>query len=110
VVVSYAQTSLAADAYTHVVAAIARTPAWSGAFRLDPECQVVATPRGGTLTIGCTPALVPGEVLLRREGSPPFTLAVATRDADPSPAVAPIAAAARQVLAGEPVPVLPAFV
>jgi hypothetical protein len=110
VAVSYAQTSLAAEAYTHVVAAIARTPAWTGAFRLDPERQVVATPRGGTLTIGCTPALVPGEVLLRREGSPPFTLAVATRDADPSPAVAPIAAAARQVLAGESVPVLPAFV
>ena len=106
----YAQAPLAADAYTYVVAAIARTPAWTGALRLDPECQVVATPRGGTLTLGDTVALVPGEVLVRREGDPPFTLAVATRDAEPSPTIAPIAAAARQALVGETLGVLPAFV
>lgn len=110
VAVSYAQAPLAADAYTYVVAAIARTPAWTGALRLDPECQVVATPRGGTLTLGDTVALVPGEVLVRREGAPPFTLAVATRDAEPSPTIAPIAAAARQALVGETLGVLPAFV
>ena len=110
VTVAYAQVSLATDAYTHVVAAIGRTPAWTGALRLDPAHQVVATPQGGTLTLGSTAALVPGEVLVRREGSPPFTLAVATRDAEPSPTVAPIAAAARQVLGGETLGVLPAFV
>lgn len=110
VTVSYAQAPLAADAYTHVVAAIGRTPAWTGTLRLDPERQVVATPQGGILTLGSTAALVPGEVLVCREGSPPFTLAVATRDAEPSPTVAPIAAAARQALIGETLGVLPAFV
>jgi hypothetical protein len=108
VTVAYAQDTLAAEAYAHVVAAIARMPAWTGALQRDPACQVVATSRGGTLTMGSNPALAPGEVLLRREGGPPFTLAVATRDAEPSPTVAPIAQAARQALAGEPVPVLPA--
>jgi hypothetical protein len=68
----------------------------------------LVTPRGGTLTIGSAPVLAPGEVLLRREGGPPFILAVATRDAEPSPTVAPLAQAARQALAGESVPVLPA--
>jgi len=108
VTVTYAQDTLAAEAYAHVVAAIARMPAWTAALRCDPIRQVVATPRGGTLTIGSAPILAPGEVLLRREGGPPFTLAVATRDAEPSPTVAPIAQAARQALAGEPLPVLPA--
>jgi hypothetical protein len=108
VTVTYAQSPLAGEAYAHVVAAIARMPAWVGALRRDPERQVVATSRGGTLTIGSDPALAPGEVLLRRQGGPPFTLAVATRDAEPSPTVAPIAQAAQQALAGEPVPVLPA--
>jgi hypothetical protein len=108
--VSYAHASLAADAYTHVVAAIARTPTWTGALRLDPARQVVATPQGGTLTLGAMAALVPGEALVRREGSPPFTLAVATRDAEPSPTIAPIAAAARQALGGAILGVLPAFV
>jgi hypothetical protein len=107
---TYAQDTLAAAAYAHVVAGIARTPAWTGALRCDPARQVVATPRGGTLTIGSDPVLTPGEVLLRREGGPPFTLAVATRDAEPSPIVAPIAQTARQALAGEPGSVLPAFV
>jgi hypothetical protein len=110
VTVAYAQVTLAAEAYMHVVAPIARTPAWTGALRPDPARQGVVTPRGGTLTIGSDPALAPGEVLLRREGGPPFTLAVATRDAEPSPTVAPIAAAARQALAGETLSVLPAFV
>jgi hypothetical protein len=110
VTVMYAQAPLAAEAYAHVVAAIARMPAWAGALRCDPARQVVATPRGGTLTVGRAPVLAPGEVLLRREGGPPFTLAVATRDAEPSPTVAPIAAAARQALAGESVPVLPSVV
>ena len=110
VTVAYAQVTLAAEAYTHVVAAIARTPAWTGALRPDPARQGVATPRGGTLTISSDPVLAPGEVLLRREGSPPFTLAVATRDAEPSPTVAPIAAAARQALAAATLSVLPAFV
>jgi hypothetical protein len=108
VTVTYAQDTLAAEAYAHVVAAIARMPAWTGALRRDPERQVVATSRGGTLTIGSDLALAPGEVLLRREGGPPFTLAVATRDAEPSSTVGPIAQAARQALAGEPVSVLPA--
>ena len=105
---TYAQAALATEAYAHVVAGIARMPAWTAALRCDPVHQVVATPRGGTLTIGSDPALAPGEVLLRREGDPPFILAVATRDAEPSPTVAPIAQAARQALAGEPLPVLPA--
>ena len=108
VTVVYAQDTLPAEVYAHVVAAIARIPAWTGALRCDPVRQVVAASRGGTLTIGSDPALAPGEVLLRREGGPPFTLAVATRDAEPSPTVAPIAQAARQALTGEPVPVLPA--
>jgi len=108
VTVTYAQDTLAAEASAHVVAAIARMPAWTNALRHDPARQAVVTPRGATLTIGRAPILAPGEVLLRREGGPPFTLAVATRDAEPSPMVAPIAQAARQALAGEPGPVLPA--
>ena len=107
---TYAQDTLAAAASAHVVAGIARTPAWTGALRCDPVRQVVATPRGGTLPMVSVPVLTPGEVLLRREGGPPFTLAVATRDAEPSPLVAPIAQAARQALTGEPGSVLPAFV
>jgi len=110
VTVAYAQVTLAAEAYAHVVAAIARMPAWTGALRHDPERQIVATPRGGTLSVGSDPVFAPGEVLLRREGAPPFTLAVATRDAEPSPTIAPLAAAARQALAGETLSVLPAFV
>lgn len=108
VTVAYAQGSLAAEAYAYVVAAITRMPAWTGALRCDPARQAVVTPRGGTLIVGSDPVLAPGEVLLRREGGPLFTLAVATRDAEPSPTVAPIAQAARQALTGEPVPVLPA--
>jgi hypothetical protein len=108
VTITYAQSTLAAEAYAHVVAAIARMPAWTGALRCDPACQAVVAPRGGTLAIDSAPILAPGEVLLRREEGPPFTLAVATRDAEPSPTVAPIARAARQALAGEPGPVLPA--
>jgi hypothetical protein len=108
VTVAYARDTLAAEAYAHVVAAIGRVPVWTGAFRRDPARQVVTTSRGGTLTIGSHPGLAPGEVLLRRESGPPFTLAVATRDAEPSPTVAPLAQAARQALAGESVPVLPA--
>jgi hypothetical protein len=110
VTVAYAQNTLAVEASAHVVAAIARMPAWTGALRCDPARQVVATSRGGTLTIGSDPVLAPGEVLLCREGGPLFTLAVATRDAEPSPMVAPIAQAARQALAGEILSVLPAFV
>jgi hypothetical protein len=108
ITVTYAQSPLAAEASAYVVAAIARMPTWTSALRYDPARQVVTTSRGGTLTIGSHPGLAPGEVLLRREGGPPFTLAVATRDAESSPMVAPIAQAARQALAGEPVPVLPA--
>jgi len=52
---------------------------------------------------------VEGEVLLHREGGQPLTLAVATRDAEHSPTVAPIAEAARQALIGEAMPVLAAF-
>jgi hypothetical protein len=108
VTITYAQDTLAGEAYAHVVAAIAQMPAWTDALRRDPARQVVTTSRGGTLTMGSAPDLAPGEVLLRREGGPPFTLAVATRDAESSPTVAPIAQAARQALAGEPGPVLPA--
>ena len=108
VTVTYAQDTLTAEASTHVVAAIARMPAWTHALRHDPARQAVVTPRDATLTIGSAPTLAPGEVLLHREGGPPFTLAVATRDAEPSSTVGPIAQAARQALAGEPVPVLPA--
>jgi hypothetical protein len=108
VTVSYAQAALAVDVYTQVAAAIERESALIGAFLLDPECQAVGTPRGGRLTLAWAPALLPGEVLLRREDGQPLTLAVATRDAEHSPTVAPIAAAARQALAGEAVPVLPA--
>jgi hypothetical protein len=110
VTIAYAQSTLAAEAYTHVATAIARTPTWTGALQRDPERQVVATLRGGTLTVGGDPVLAPGEVLLHREGGPSFTLAVATRDAEPSLTIAPIAAAARQALTGETLSVLPAFV
>src|SRR2546421_12874592 len=67
-------------------------------------------PQGGTLTLVCAAGLCPGEVLLHREGGQPLTLAVATRDAEPSPTVAPIAQAARQALVGKTLSVLPAFV
>jgi hypothetical protein len=109
VTVSYAQAAIAADVYTYMAAASAPESALLGALRLDPGRQTVETPRGGTITIAWAAALLPGEVLLHREGGQPLTLAVATRDAERSPTVAPIAAAAQQALAGETVPVLPAF-
>lgn len=108
VTVSYAQATLAVDVYTQVAAAIERESTLIGAFLLDPEHQAVGTPRGGRLTLAWAPALLPGEVLLHREGGQPLTLAVATRDAEHSPTVAPIAEAARQALAGEAMSVLPA--
>ena len=108
VTVSYAQAALAVDVYTQVAAAIERESTLIGAFLLDPERQAVGTPRGGRLTLAWAPALLPGEVLMHREGGQPLTLAVATRDAEHSPTVAPIAEAARQALIGEAVPVLPA--
>ena len=107
--VSYAQAALAADVYTQVAAAIERESALIGTFLLDPGRQAVGTPRGGTLTLAWASMLLPGEVLLRREGGQPLTLAVATRDAEHSLTVAPIAEAAQQALGGEAVPVLPAF-
>jgi hypothetical protein len=91
-----------------VAAAIRQDSTWAGAVLLDAGRQAVGTPQGGTLTVLGAPILAPGEVLLHREGGQPLTLAVATRDAEPSPTVAPIAQAARQALAGEPLPVLPA--
>jgi len=109
VTVSYARAALAADVYTQVAAAIARESALLGAFLLDPGRQAVGTPRGGTLTLAWASTLLPGEVLLRREGGQPLTLVVATRDAEHSLTVAPIAEAAQQALGGEAVPVLPAF-
>jgi hypothetical protein len=108
VTVAYAQDAIATAAYRHVAAAIRQDPTLAGAVLLDAGRQAVGTPRGGTLTVLCAPVLAPSEVLLHREGGQPLTLAVATRDADPSPTVAPIAQAARQALAGEPLPVLPA--
>jgi hypothetical protein len=110
VTVSYAQAPLTADVYTQVAATLTPASTCSTALLLDPERHAVRTPQGGTLTLACAAELYPGEVLLHREGGQPLTLAVATRDAEPSPLVAPIAQAARQALAGEPVPVLPAFV
>lgn len=109
VTVSYAQAALAADVYTQMATAIARESALLGAFLLDPARQAMGTPRGGTLTLAWASALLPGEVLLHREGGQPLTLAVATRDAERSPTVAPIAEAALQALGGETVPILPAF-
>lgn len=109
VTVAYAQIAHVEAASTHVMA-IAREPAWTGVLRRDPERHAVTTLRGGLLIVVCEPVLAPGEVLLRRAGSPPFTLAVATRDAEPSPTVAPIAAAAREALTGAVPDVLPAFV
>jgi len=108
--VSYAQDAIAAAAYRHVAAAIRQDPTLAGSFLFDAGCQTVGTLRGGTLTVLCAPVLAPGEVLMHREGGQPLTLAVATRDAEPSPTVAPIAQAARQALAGETLSVLPAFV
>ena len=67
-------------------------------------------PPAGARRVQRAAGLCPGEVLLHREGGQPLTLAVATRDAEPSPTVAPIAQAARQALAGETLSVLPAFV
>ena len=109
VMVSYAQAALAADVYTQMAAAIEQESALIGAFLLDPGHQAVGTPRGGTLTLTWASALLSGEVLLRREGGQPLILAVATRDAERSLTVEPVAAAARQALVGEAVPVLPAF-
>jgi hypothetical protein len=109
VTVSYAQATIATAAARHVEAILVQGTTWTGAFHYDAVRQVVTTPQGGTLTITWSPTLVAGEILLHRQGGPPFTLAVATRDAEPSPTVAPIAAAARQALAGEPLPILPAF-
>jgi hypothetical protein len=63
ITVTYAQDTLAAAASAHsahVVAGIARMPAWAGALQCDPARQVVVTPRGGTLTIGSDPDLAPG--------------------------------------------------
>jgi hypothetical protein len=108
VTVSYAQAPLTADVYTQVAATLTPMSAWSAGLLLDPGCHAVRTPQGGTLTLARAVGLCPGEVLLHREGGQPLTLAVATSDAEPSPVVAPIAQAARQALAGEPVPVLPA--
>jgi hypothetical protein len=108
VTVSYAQAPLMADVYTQMVATLAPASAWSAALLLDPGRHAVRTLQGGTLTLVCAAELCPGEVLLYREGGQPLTLAVATRDAEPSPTVAPIAQAARQALAGELLPVLPA--
>ena len=82
--------------------------AWSAGLLLDPGHHAVRTPQGGTLTLACAAELCPGEVLLHREGGQPLTLAVATRDAEPSSTVAPIAQAARQTLAKRPVPALAA--
>lgn len=109
VTVSYAQAALAADVYTQITTAMARESALLGAFLLDPGRQAVGTTRGGTLTLAWASVLLTGEVLLHREGGQPLTLAVATRDAEHSPLVAPIAAAALHALAGETVPILPAF-
>jgi hypothetical protein len=109
VTVSYAQASLTADVSTQVAVILAQASAWSAVLLLDPGHHAVRTPQGGTLTLACAAGLYPGEVLLHQEGGQPLTLAVATRDAEPSPTVAPIAQAARQALAGEPVPVLPAL-
>jgi hypothetical protein len=108
VTVSYAQALLTADVYTQVAAALTPMSTWSAGLLLDPGRHAVRTPQGGTLTLACAAELCPGEVLLHREGGQPLTLAVATRDAEPSPTVAPIAQAARQALVGEPVSVLPA--
>lgn len=109
VIVAYAQAALAAEVYRQLVAALAQDPTWSETFHCVPERQTVGTARGGLLTFTWNADLAPGEVLLRREAGPTLTLAVATRDADPSPLVAPIAAAARQALAGEGFAVLPAL-
>jgi hypothetical protein len=87
VTVSYAQGAIAAAAYRHVAAAIRQDPTLAGSFLLDAGRQAVGTPRGGMLTVLCAPVLAPGEVLLHREGGQPLTLAVATRDAEPSPKV-----------------------
>jgi len=108
VTVSYAQAPLTAEVYTQVAAALTPISAWSAGLLLDRGRHAMRTPQGGTLTLACAAELCPGEVLVHREGGQPLTLAVATRDAEPSPTVAPIAQAARQALAGEPLPVLPA--
>jgi hypothetical protein len=108
VVVAYAQAALAADVYQQVAAALTGEFTLRGAFLLDPGPQAVGTPTGGRLTLVHASTLLPGEVLLRREDGQPLALAVATRDAEHSPTVAPMAEAARQALAGETGSVLPA--
>jgi hypothetical protein len=108
VVVAYAQAALAADVYQQVAAALTGESTLRGAFLLDPGAQAVGTPTGGRLTLVQASTLLPGEVLLRREDGQPLALAVATRDAEHSLTVAPMAEAARQALAGEAVSVLPA--
>jgi len=108
VVVAYAQAALAADVYQQVAAALMGESTLRGAFLLDPGHQAVGTPTGGRLTLVQASTLLSGEVLLRREDGQPLALAVATRDAEHSPTVAPMAEAARQALVGETVSVLPA--
>ena len=108
VVVAYAQAARAADVYQQVAAALTGESTLRGAFLLDPGHQAVGTPTGGRLTLVQASTLLSGEVLLRREDGQPLALAVATRDAEHSPTVAPMAEAARQALAGETVSVLPA--
>lgn len=109
VTVSYAQAALAADVYTQMTVTLTRESAWRGAFLCDAGRQTIGTLRGGRLTLGWDAALFPGEVLLHCAAGQPLALAVATRDAEPSPLVAPIAAAAHQALAGASLPVLPAL-
>jgi hypothetical protein len=95
VVVAYAQAALAADVYQQVAAALTGESTLRGACLLDPGPQAVGTPTGGRLTLVQASTLLPGEVLLRREDGQPLALAVATRDAEHSPTVAPMAEAAR---------------
>ncbi|MBM3223902.1 MAG: hypothetical protein FJZ47_08890 [Candidatus Tectomicrobia bacterium] len=109
VVVTYAQAALATDVYTQVVAAREREPDILGALWCDVAHQTVETSRGGKVTLAWSAELCPGEVFLCREDGPALTLAVATRDAEHSPIIAPIATAAQQALAGEGRTVLPAL-
>lgn len=109
VTVAYARAALAAEAYALIAAASGHDAVWGGAVRLDPERQTVGTPGGGLLTSLYDTELVSGEVLVQRTGGPPMTLAVATRDAEHSATVAPLAEAAQQALAGQAATVLPAL-
>src|SRR5919202_4997518 len=89
VTVSYAQALLRADVSAQEAATLTQASAWCAGLLLDPAHHAVRTPQGGTLTLTCAAGLYPGEVLLHREGDQPLTLAVATRDAEPSPTVTP---------------------